>query len=415
MDKKIPIYFDSVIIDSPFEGISETNPNIGRLKVRVFTKYGNRNSSYITEAVANQLIESATQGMTPVVGFFDPETQSWASHSGPTLANGYGYVESFLGWEPFEDTDGVTREYAVFSVILFTDYYEEAKKICGQNQSMELDPTSITGDWTMINDQEYYVYKTAKMASFCVIGEHEPCFSVSSFFSKNDDTYKSQYDKISSLLFDLKTQVEEAEKNQKGGEQPMNEFENQEVVDTETQEVENPQVEFENEVDTHEETIVGQQEEEVAENAQSAEFEALQLQFNELQNTYNELKSNYENAQTKINELEQFQVDANTQLDALRAENEQLKSSIQTYEAKVNSFEADRKNSLIEKYEKIMESEEIGEIKQKMNDFSYDELESKLAITFANSKMVTSESKKVPLLEPQESQFALFMKNYRKD
>jgi hypothetical protein len=50
-----------------------------------------------------------------------------------------------------------------------------------------------------------------------------------------------------------------------------------------------------------------------------------------------------------------------------------------------------------------------------MNDFSYDELESKLAITFANSKMVTSESKKVPLLEPQESQFALFMKNYRKD
>lgn len=195
----------------------------------------------------------------------------------------------------------------------------------------------------------------------------------------------------------------------------MNEFENQEVVDTETQEVENPQVEFENEVDTHEETAVEQQEEEVAENAQSAEFEALQLQFNELQNTYNELKSNYENAQTKINELEQFQTDANAQLDALRAENEQLKSSIQTYEAKVNSFEADRKNSLIEKYEKIMDSEEIGEIKQKMNDFSYDELESKLAITFANSKMVTSESKKVPLLEPQESQFALFMKNYRKD
>ena len=126
MEKQIPIYFDSVVIDSPFQGISESNPNIGRLKVRVFTKYGNRNGSYITEAVANQLIESATQGTTPVVGFFDPATQSWASHSGPTLANGYGYVENFLGWEPFEDTDGVTREYAVFSVVLFTDYYEEA-------------------------------------------------------------------------------------------------------------------------------------------------------------------------------------------------------------------------------------------------------------------------------------------------
>jgi len=42
--------------------------------VRVFTKYANRNGSYITDAVADQLIQSATSGMTPIVGFFDPET-----------------------------------------------------------------------------------------------------------------------------------------------------------------------------------------------------------------------------------------------------------------------------------------------------------------------------------------------------
>lgn len=131
MEKQIPIYFDSIVIDSPFQEISENTPNIGRLKVRVFTKYGNRNGSYITEAVAEQLIQSAVKGNTPVVGFFDPETKTWASHSGPTLANGYGYVEDFLGWEPFQDTDGITREYAVFSVVLFTDYYEEANKIIG--------------------------------------------------------------------------------------------------------------------------------------------------------------------------------------------------------------------------------------------------------------------------------------------
>jgi len=118
-----------MIIDSPVQEISTANPNIYRLKVRVFTKYANRNGSYITEEVANQLIESATNGLTPVVGFFDPETKTWASHTGPTLANAYGYVEDFLGWEPFLDTDGVTREYAVFSVMLFTEYYEEAKNI----------------------------------------------------------------------------------------------------------------------------------------------------------------------------------------------------------------------------------------------------------------------------------------------
>ena len=431
MKKQIPIYFDSVIIDSPFQGISESNPNIGRLKVRVFTKYGNRNGSYITEAVANQLIESATQGTTPVVGFFDPATESWASHSGPTLANGYGYVENFLGWEPFEDTDGVTREYAVFSVVLFTDYYEEAKKIFGQNQSMELDPFSIDGDWTMIEGQEYFVYTKAKMLGFCVIGEHEPCFSVSSFFSKNDDIYKSQYEKFSSLLFNLKTQVEEAEKNNEGGEQPMNEFENKEVVE----QVENPQVQEEVQ-DTFQQTQEitepevtetpaaenfeekpAESEPEVQEQVseEPSEFEALQTQFNELQESYNQLQSDYSAAQARIEELEQFQTSTNTELENLRSKNEELQTSLQTYTNQALEAENNRKNELIKKYEKVMKEEEISDIKDKANDFSYDELESKLAIAFANKQMAGNEVKKVPLPDPEHAQFALFMEKYRID
>lgn len=424
MDKQIPIYFDSVIIDSPFQGISESTPNIGRLKVRVFTKYGNRNGSYITEAVANQLIETATQGTTPVVGFFDPETQTWASHSGPTLANAYGYVENFLGWEPFEDTDGITREYAVFSVILFTDYYEEAKKIFGQNQSMELDPASITGDWTLINGTEYYVYKTAKMLGFCVIGEHEPCFSVSSFFSKNDDTYNTQYEKFSSLLSNLKATVEEAENNQKGGEQPMNDFENQEVVE----QVENPQTVTAEEADTF------QVETEVIEPAveETTEFEnsiveeetpvdesennfELQTQFDELQASYDELQSNYSNAQSRIEELEQFQSSANEELETLRAQNAQLQTTIQTYEAQITVVENERKETLIQKYEKVLGGEEIAEIREKINDFSFEELESKLAIIFANAKIAgVTEFKKIPVPEQKISEFATFMSKYQK-
>ena len=428
MEKQIPIYFDSVVIDSPFQGISESNPNIGRLKVRVFTKYGNRNGSYITEAVANQLIESATQGTTPVVGFFDPATQSWASHSGPTLANGYGYVENFLGWEPFEDTDGVTREYAVFSVVLFTDYYEEAKKIFGQNQSMELDPFSIDGDWTMIEGQEYFVYTKAKMLGFCVIGEHEPCFSVSSFFSKNDDIYKTQYEKFSSLLFNLKAQVEEAEKNNEGGEQPMNEFENKDVVE----QVEDPQVQEEvqdtfqqteeatqseatEETVFEEKTVESKPEVQETVSEEPSEFEVLQTKFNELQESYNQLQSDYSAAQARIEELEQFQTSTNTELENLRSKNEELQTSLQTYENQALEVENNRKNELIEKYEKVMKEEEISDIKDKANDFSYDELESKLAIAFANKQMAGNEIKKVPLPDPEHDQFALFMEKYRKN
>ena len=414
MDKKIPIYFDSVVISSPIQEIAGSN-SIGRAKVRVFTKYGNRNGSYITDEVADQLIKSATEGMTPVVGFFDPSTKTWASHTGPTLANAYGYVEDFLGWEPFTDTDGETRDYAVFSVILFTKYFEEAKQILGQNQSMELDPESIAGDWALIEDNEYFVYTTAKMLGFCVIGSHEPCFSVSSFFSKNDDLYKSQYEKFSSLLFDLKAQVEEAEK---GGEQPMDELENKEVVDPVSEEfsaqkeevAEEFEQENEAEAETETEVEVQAEVEVEAEEVAPSEYEVLQQQYNDLQESYNQLKVDYENLQS---ELEQNKVEFET----LKTQNEQYAASIAEYEAAAAQAIEEKKVALVEKYEKVISDEEkINEIKGLMKDFSYDELESKLAVIFANQQMVAApEEEKIPLPEPAESTFALLMKKYRKN
>ena len=452
MDKQIPIYFDSVIISSPIQEISGSQPNIGRLKVRVFTKYGNRNGSYITDEVAEQLIESATQGNTPVVGFFDPGTQTWASHTGPTLANGYGYVENFLGWEPFTDDDGITRDYAVFSVILFTDYYDEAKNILGQNQSMELDPESIDGSWAVIGDEEYFVYTRAKMLGFCIIGSHEPCFSVSSFFSKNDAEYKSQYEKFSSLLFDLKARVEEAEKNNKGGEQLMDNFENQEQVSLEEENapvVEEPQVEEkieEVEPEVNFEQIVEENagdsitieadkvnlEDNASENIGevsvkvelsdeanellSNQFEVLQKQLDDLQEAFNKLNEDFSVAQNSIKELTGVNESLNYSLEELKTKNSELEATLATYEAQKVAAEEARKVALVEKYEKIISnSEEIEIIKGQIKDFSYDELESKLAIIYANQQMAGGVEETVPLPEPPESQFALLMKKYRKN
>ena len=152
MSKQIPYLFNSIVISSPFEPLMASEEgSISRQKVGVFTKYGNRNGSYITEEFAQHLIESAVSQHCPVVGFFDPETEKWAGHTGPTLACGYGYVEDFIGWEPLQDTDGVVRDYAVFSVVLHTNYFEEAKTITGANQSMELNPETIEGSWAEID------------------------------------------------------------------------------------------------------------------------------------------------------------------------------------------------------------------------------------------------------------------------
>lgn len=426
MDRQIPIYFDNVIIASPIEKISESNSHMGRLEVGVFTKYGNRNGSYITDAVAEMLIKSATQGDTPVIGFFDPETESWAGHTGPTLASAYGYVDNFIGWRPLTDSDGTTRDYAIFSVVIFTKYFEEANLIVGQHQSMELDIHSIDGDWADIDNNEYFVYTKAAIMGLCVIGSHEPCFSASSFSpSQNkEEVYQLQYQKFSSLLADAKKEVEEAMKINEGGEQPMNELENQEtVVEQETPEIENFEV-AETTEETAAETVVEetvevettveetveesvQEEETVVEESatvEPTEFELLQNQFNDLQNQYNE-------ALARIQELEHFQVE----VEELRAQTVALQASITNYESIKLEAETARKNELIDKYQKVLnDSEEVNGIREKINDYSYDELEGKLAILFANKQFTGGDALKVPLPEPQESQFALLMKKYRK-
>jgi len=393
---------------------------LGRLDVGVFTKYGNRNGSYITDEIAESLIASATSGNTPVVGFYDPESESWAGHTGPSLASAYGYVESFKGWQPFTDTDGITRDYAVFSVVLFNKYYKEANLVVGQHQSMELDRESIDGDWANIEGTEYFVYTKASIMGLCIIGEHEPCFSVSTFFEKEDEHYASQYEKFSSLLSGLKELVEETENNQEGGEHPMEE--NLENLGTPAEEpvtepvATEPEVApaIEPELPLVEDPALAEPAAEPA--AEPIDFEALQNSITELTNANAELTANYENAQSRIAELEQALADATAATETANNRITELEGSIAQYEAQAAAIEEEKKNQLIEKYEKLIDEEEITKIRGEVSNFSYSELESKLAISFANKQMagIEGQIETIPLPEPPVDQFALLIEKYRK-
>ena len=450
MNKNIPYTFDCVPVSSlsPIVSGSADCENIGRMNVGVFTRYGNRNGSYITDQYAEYLIGTAID--KPVVGFFDRESQDWQGHVGPTLASAYGYVDHFVGWQPFADSDGVEREYAVFSVVLFSDYFEEARHIMGKSQSMELDPQTIEGDWADIEGQEYFVYTTGKMAGFCILGDSkEPCFSASSFFEK-EDAEKTQFEKFSSLLFELKAKVEEAEKSKEGGEHPMEENMIQEpvvetpaeetpVVETQFEEApvvaeEQPVVEENQEPETtFEETEEVEPEVPVEEPAvepevpaeeQPSEFEVLQNSFNELQENYTALQTSYSELQAELEaangrivefetNAETVRVEHETQINALTEQLNAANARIQTYESAAAEAEEARKTELVSSYEKIISEEEIAPIKAAVADFSYDELESKLAVTFSRNHLKT-ESNKVPLAEPEESAFAALIKKYKR-
>lgn len=407
--KQIPYTFDCISV-SPLNPISnDAANNIGRLKVGVFTRYGNRNGSYITDQYAESLIESAIN--KPVIGFFDRESGDWQGHTGPTLANAYGYVEAFQEWQPFTDADGKEREYAVFSVVLFSDYFEEARHILGKSQSMELDPLSIQGDWAEIDGEEYFVYTAGKMLGFCILGDSkEPCFSASSFFEK--DAEKTQFEKFSSLLFDLRTKVEETEKSNKGGEQPMEEMNivetpvvKEEVAATEMEVAEEfPVVE---EPATEMEAEENVEEEEVSVNEYETKYNELLDNFNSLQSTIDELNGRIEEFENQINTL-------NEANQSLQSKIDEANETISAYEAKAAEAEENRKEELVKNYENILSAEEIAPIKEAVKNFSYDELESKLAVTFSR-KNLAGEAHKVPYAMPEEeSDFAKLIKKYRK-
>ena len=445
MNKNIPYTFDCVPVSSlsPIVSGSANCENIGRMNVGVFTRYGNRNGSYITDQYAEYLISTAPD--RPVVGFFDRESQDWQGHVGPTLASAYGYVDHFVGWQPFIDSDGVEREYAVFSVVLFSDYFEEARYIMGKGQSMELDPQTIEGDWADIEGQEYFVYTTGKMAGFCILGDSkEPCFSASAFFEK-EDAEKTQFEKFSSLLFELKAKVEEAEKLKEGGEHPMEENMIQEpvvetpaeeVVETpetfeetapvvETEEIQEPESNFEEnetepEVPAEEPEVPAEEPEvepETPAEEQPSEFEVLQANYEALQTSYAELQAELEAANGRIADFEAnaetVRVEHENQINALTKQLNAANARIQTYESAAAEAEEARKNSLVESYEKIISEEEIAPIKASVADFSYDELESKLSVTFSRNYLKV-ESNKVPLAEPEESAFAALIKKYKR-
>ena len=377
MSKQIPYLFNSIVISSPFEPLMASEEgSISRQKVGVFTKYGNRNGSYITEEFAQHLIESAVSQHCPVVGFFDPETEKWAGHTGPTLACGYGYVEDFIGWEPLQDTDGVVRDYAVFSVVLHTNYFEEAKTITGANQSMELNPETIEGSWAEIDGEEYYVYTKGEMLGFCVIGENEPCFSASHFFSKSG----TNFEKLSALLFELREQVE-------GGETVMEE--NKEF--------------------------------EVQEEEKNTDFEELQHNYEELQNSYNELQNSFNELQNQFNEVnEEFECakkkrsECEASLEELQNKFNEAVERIKNYEIAEAAAEEQRKDTLISSYEALLSADEINSVKEKKSEFSYNELEANLAVTFSRKQLEKEKQEKVPNVFEEESDFARLMKKYKK-
>ena len=121
------------------------------------------------------------------------------------------------------------------------------------------------------------------------------------------------------------------------------------------------------------------------------------------------MTTNYENAQNQIAEL-QAQITSASEIETA------LRNEIATYEAERARLEVEQREALVDRYANVLTEEEISPIREEMNNFSLDELESKLAVCYAKKHMAGSaDNKVVPLPEPAVDEFAIFMSKYRKN
>ena len=169
--------------------------SVGRC--RIFYKYGNRNSTYITDEFADELIK--TLPYTPVKGIY--EVNDYTDH-GEKRDEGriYGIVpgpqDMNFAWEKHLDDDGVEREYACVNVYYYTALYEEAGEIFGKSQSMELYRKSLKGSWKIVEGKRYYVFEKGSFLGLQVLGDDvEPCFEGAQFFSLYESV-KDLYEKL---------------------------------------------------------------------------------------------------------------------------------------------------------------------------------------------------------------------------
>lgn len=208
-------------IDSPeFINLQplDINPLMSKCEIKVLYIGENRNHSYISKEVAEDMAK--TLRGAPIVGYYKEEKEDFADHGERVilddegikfecLTKPYGFVapDAKVWFQKFEDTDDfgnkIVREYLMTVGYLWTKQYEECQIALdeGRPQSMELDEESLDGHWSTNNKtgMDFFIINDAIFSKLCILGDDvEPCFEgasvtapeVSTSFSKVDDTFK---------------------------------------------------------------------------------------------------------------------------------------------------------------------------------------------------------------------------------
>ena len=448
---------------SIYGDITGYNDVLSKARCRIFYTGANRNGTYITDDFAQKLV--STLPYVPVKGIYDTMKDDFTDHGRERYEGRiYGIVPENpnFAWEKHLDIDGVERTYACADVLLFTGIYkQEAFDIVQKAQSMELFADSIEGEWQFINGKRFFVFTEGRFLGLQALGEdYEPCFEGAAFYTLVDS--------IKTLVTDLENS-EIFQKQNLGGEKHMNfklsdnqkynmlwtllnprfNEENEFIMDyavcdvydgyavvfgfengayerayytkndeTDSLSIDKMEVCYIVDVNEDEKHAL-----EVLHAMNSNTYEKIDEVVTELQNNVTEFGSKIEENQATITTLEQDKETLTNELaeatnnyttaletiNTLTAENEEL----QGFKA---ASELQEKEAVIEKYASLLDADDLDEFKEKIGEYTKDELDKELAFVLVQTKstIFTNEPNGfVPKDEPKLSGVEVVLEKYK--
>lgn len=403
-------------IDSPeFINLQplDINPLMSSCEIKVLYIGENRNHSYITKEVANDMAK--TLRGAPIVGYFKEEKQDFADHGERVifddegvkfecLTRPYGFVapDAKVWFQKFEDTDDfgnvITREYLMTTGYLWTEQYEECKvALEGRPQSMELDSETLDGHWSTNNKtgMDFFIINDAIFSKLCILGDDvEPCFEgasitvpeVSTSFTKVDDSFKKT---LYTMMQELKFALE-------GGQNNMD-IDNQEnvveeVVDNAAEVVDTAEIVVEN--DNLEQSTID-------ENQVSTEAQSTQDTFAKKDEEDDKEEDSKDSDTDDSNDDEnadkeddkEDEEDKDKKYSLLEEEHEALKAKYSKLEEDYNSLvefknqiENEKKDALINSFYMLSDEDKKDVIENKAN-YSLDDIEAKLSVICVRKKV----------------------------
>ena len=425
---------------SVYGDVTSYNEVLSKARCRIFYKGANRNGTFITDEFAEQLI--STLPYVPVKGIYDTMKDDFTDHGRERYEGRiYGIVPENpnFAWETHLDVDGVERTYACTDVYLFTGLYkQEAFDIVEKSQSMELYADSIEGEWQFINGKRYFVFTKGRFLGLQALGEdYEPCFEGAAFYTFVDSVKTLMTDLNGTDIFQKQNLEGEKHMNFKlSDNQKYNMLwtllndrfneENEYIMDYAICEVyDEYAVVFKFETGEYNRAYYTKNDEtdslsidkmEVCYivDVNEAEKQALQAVHAMNNNTYEkidevvaDLNTKVESFTTQIDEFNSKIEENDTTIATLQQDNEKLENELS--EAKdnyttalekidtltseneaLNNFKAavelQDKEAVIAKYSTLLDEEELNGFKERVDEFTKEELDKELAFALVQSK-----------------------------